>query len=114
MIYYYLAEKRLVFLILEEPEAHLYPDSQKCIAELLGLFSHAGNPAFITMHSPYILGTFNNLLNAHEIPERYKNEVNQIIDLNRLLPNRQTQAFFVKLGQIEDGMEKPPDSFAMS
>ena len=68
IMFYHLFHGDRVFIILEEPKAHLYPDSQKYISELIGLFVHAGNRAIITTHSPYILGEFNNLLT----PTRYK------------------------------------------
>lgn len=61
---FYLLEDRRVFLILEEPESHLYPESQQAIAEVLALFLNESNAELITMHSPYILGTFNYLLFA--------------------------------------------------
>ena len=74
IMFFYLFQKIPVFLILEEPEAHLYPDSQKNISDLISLFVFAGNSALITTHSPYILGEFNNLLFANEI----KNSAEQV------------------------------------
>lgn len=59
MIYYYLLERKKIFLIVEEPETHLYPDSQKYMAEALGMFVTAGNQSIVTTHSPYLLGEFN-------------------------------------------------------
>lgn len=64
LLFYYLLEDRKVFLILEEPESHLYPESQQTMAEVLALFYNESNAALITTHSPYILGTFNYLLFA--------------------------------------------------
>lgn len=69
IMFYHLFHGDRMFIILEEPEAHLYPDSQKYISALIGMFVHAGNRAIITTHSPYILGEFNNLIYANEIQE---------------------------------------------
>lgn len=62
LIFYYILENKPTFFILEEPESHLYPDAQKSVAEMIGLLINAGHSAFITTHSPYILGELNNLL----------------------------------------------------
>ena len=67
LLFYYLLSPRKCMIIVEEPEAHLYPDSQKYMAEALALFVKAGNKLIVTTHSPYILGEFNNLLYADEI-----------------------------------------------
>ena len=62
-------------LYIEEPEAHLFPDAQHEMIKLTALTFNArrqfwgGEPdtlheLFITTHSPYILASFNNLLQA--------------------------------------------------
>ena len=68
LLFYYLLEARKVFLILEEPESHLYPESQRAIGEVLALFCNEGNAELLTTHSPYMLGTFNYLLLAGQVP----------------------------------------------
>lgn len=49
-------------IIVEEPEAHLFPTSQKAIVDMVFLVKkNAGNIKFIiTTHSPYILSCVNN------------------------------------------------------
>lgn len=64
ILFYYLLENKKVYLILEEPESHLYPESQQKISEILALFYNSSNGVLITTHSPYVLGTFNYLLLA--------------------------------------------------
>lgn len=84
LLYFYILHNKKVFLIMEEPEAHLYPDSQKGMAEAIGLFARAGNQALVTTHSPYILGQFNNMLYAGELYERadeqYKKQLHEILN----------------------------------
>ena len=52
---------------IEEPEAHIYPDSQKDIISLLALFlNETKHQFFVTTHSPYLLTALNNCILAHE------------------------------------------------
>lgn len=105
IIFYHLFHGDPVFIILEEPEAHLYPDSQKYISELIGLFVHARNRAIITTHSPYILGEFNNLLYANEIIG-VDEQRNAIVDEEKILPYKNSRAFYVADGIVKDAMEE--------
>lgn len=104
IMFYHLFHGDRVFIILEEPEAHLYPDSQKYISELIGMFVHAGNRAIITTHSPYILGEFNNLLYANEI-QGVDEQRNEIVDEEKILPYDNSRAFYVADGFVKDAME---------
>ncbi len=57
-------------LYIEEPEAHLFPVSQKRIVQLLArAYNQLGRTLqiIITTHSPYILSSFNNLMEAGKI-----------------------------------------------
>lgn len=48
---------------IEEPEAHIYPEAQKLLIELLVLVAnHCHVQMIVTTHSPYVLSTFNNML----------------------------------------------------
>jgi len=54
-------------LFVEEPEAHLFPASQRTMIELIALAFNSGGGGlnvFITTHSPYVLSTINVLLKA--------------------------------------------------
>lgn len=54
-------------LYIEEPEAHLFPDSQSRLVSLFSLLTENSNCRFfITTHSPYILSALNNLVLAGE------------------------------------------------
>ncbi len=62
-LYYLLLENQASFRIIEEPEAHLYPQAQKKLIELIALIvNKTGSQIVITTHSPYILSILNNLL----------------------------------------------------
>lgn len=85
LIFYYLLENKSVFFIFEEPESHLYPDAQKLIAELISLAISNENQGLITTHSPYVLGTINNLLYAEQLYEKHPVEVLKILKENHLI-----------------------------
>ena len=52
---------------IEEPEAHLFPVSQKAVISLLALITNkTQHQFFITTHSPYLLTALNNCIIAHE------------------------------------------------
>lgn len=59
-------------LYIEEPEAHLFPTAQKKIVQLLARTFNSQKSNFqiiVTTHSPYILSSFNNLLEGGKIIE---------------------------------------------
>ena len=79
-----MAFKETVFRVIEEPEAHLFPEAQKNLVELFALLSNhqPDNQIIITTHSPYILTAFNNLLFADRVVAKnndVKSEVNEVI-----------------------------------
>lgn len=98
VIAYQMINNFKTFLIVEEPEAHLYPNSQKAISELLSLFYNAGNSILITTHSPYVLGTINNLLYASKI------ENQDIIDNDKVLNKCKT--YYIKNSLVVECMDK--------
>lgn len=105
LLFYYLLEGKPSCIILEEPEAHLYPDSQKFMAEALATFAHAGSQVIVTTHSPYILGEFNNLLYAAEIHSADELR-DAIVPSCEILDAFWTKAVHVINGQVVDGMDE--------
>jgi predicted ATP-binding protein involved in virulence len=103
--------KRL--FIIEEPEAHLFPTSQKHIVSLIVQVFNATEKKhkfFITTHSPYILTAFNNLIQAGNTLKalRDKPEQNDLLkDLFKIVPESQildindVAAYTIKNGMIE-------------
>jgi predicted ATPase len=68
LIFRYILDETSVFMVFEEPEAHLYPETQSDIVELIGLLANLyHNPIIKTTHSPYILSAFNNLSYAYQV-----------------------------------------------
>ena len=82
ILYYLIIRNEKAFVIIEEPEAHLYPKMQKEIVDFIVNFMNiTESTVFITTHSPYILTSTNNLLYAGKIrKEKNNDEVNKKID----------------------------------
>ena len=99
-IFYYLLIRKQIFLIVEEPEAHLYPDAQKQITELLGMFANGDNSVMITTHSPYILGQLNNMLLGNQL----KNNDGTIIPMDQIIQGSWISAQHVHDGRIESAL----------
>lgn len=70
---------------IEEPEAHLFPTSQRLILELIALAFNSSKPRLqilITTHSPYVLTSLNNLIQAGALFETAsKSEQNKLAKL---------------------------------
>jgi energy-coupling factor transporter ATP-binding protein EcfA2 len=60
-------------VIIEEPEAHLFPDAQRNITKLITLLNKKEPNKvrlIVTTHSPYILATLNNSIKAFSIAQK--------------------------------------------
>jgi energy-coupling factor transporter ATP-binding protein EcfA2 len=68
--------------IIEEPELNLYPSQQKKLTEyLIKSCSYNNNSLTITTHSPYVLTSLNNLIQAYNAYSAFPNKENQISDI---------------------------------
>jgi AAA15 family ATPase/GTPase len=77
---------------IEEPEAHLFPDAQKNIVELIATIFNSSRDQlqfFITTHSPYILTAMNNLLQAGILEQQLKSDSQQLKKLQTIIPKSQ-------------------------
>ena len=79
-------------LFIEEPEAHLFPNEQKMILELLGEVFNLLNENgvkwrfFITTHSPYILNALNNMLFKSVVLKKCNTDSKKIEQVNAAVP----------------------------
>lgn len=106
LLFYYLLEDRRVFLILEEPESHLYPESQQAIGEVLAMFHNEGNAVLSTTHSPYLLGTFNYLLLAGQVPASRANPLKKILHKRYWLNPELAAAYYVHDGGMDQALDR--------
>lgn len=90
----YSANRR--FLIIEEPEAHLYPSAQFELVKLIALvINTTDSKVMITTHSPYILSAFNILTYAGQVE---KNNKDGIISLSQRIKPQSLSAFKLERG----------------
>ena len=95
------------FTVIEEPEAHLYPETQKTITELISLLANQrGNQVMITTHSPYILSALNNLLYAHKVGKTKPDEVAGVIDPLLWVDIDRVAAYKVEDGTIRNIVDR--------
>lgn len=105
LLFYYLLQQNQILFIIEEPESHLFPESQKYITELIALVNNCKHSVVLTTHSPYVLGTLNNLLYAGTIQSKDSKKVSEIIPESFLLNYNHFNSWFVKNGKIENCMD---------
>ena len=106
LLFYYLVEQRKVFLIVEEPESHLYPSSQQTISYMLSLMLTSGNAGIVTTHSPYVLGTLNTLLLAGQVPTQYQEEVKLRLNERFWLDAKKSNAYYIHNGKLEPAVNE--------
>ncbi len=83
-----------VFRVIEEPEAHLFPMSQKHLLELFTLLlQQTDSQVIFTTHSPYILSVTNNLLLADAVPTPKSNPF--------YLDRAKTNVYTIQNGKVE-------------
>ena len=89
-------------MVIEEPEAHLFPEAQKEISNLIALMSNVENSqVIITTHSPYILASLNNLILAHKVGSE-NTIVEERINKNLWINREKVYAALVTKGQVKD------------
>lgn len=107
LLFLIILENKKTFVILEEPEAHLYPVAQKYMMELISLTANSsGSQVFITTHSPYILSSANLLIQSGIVennPQVFNEEI-VIKRQFRILPKK------VRAYKIQEGVPFRCDS----
>lgn len=104
LLFYYLVEEKKVFLILEEPESHLYPISQQTIAHVLAIMLSCGNTGIVTTHSPYILGTFNYQMMANQVPSAQHEQVKKQLNKRMWINEKEANAYYIHNGMMESAI----------
>jgi len=101
-------ENSRALIVIEEPEAHLYPDAQKAIVEFIAFVFNLFKCDFVvTTHSPYVLGFVNGLLYAEELAKgNVKQEVRSLIAQDFWIDASQVAGYFVDQGKACAMMDK--------
>lgn len=98
--------KNLVYI--EEPEAHLFPNAQSKLIEVLAkIVKISGNTLdmIVTTHSPYVLAKLNNLIKAGQISRQNqgnkRSKLGKVVDDDGWLPKNFVQAYSINNGKLE-------------
>lgn len=95
IIFLAILKNEKTFLVFEEPESHLFPDSQEKIAQLAALLIYSSNSqVIITTHSPYMLTAFNLLIYSGEREKKTGAETSVIRKEFRIAPGS-VGAYFI-------------------
>ena len=104
-----ILEKRNSFVVIEEPEAHLFPIAQKNVIHLIALMVNVTKSrVIITTHSPYILTSMNILLYSDKVEHNPYGKKIPIIQKNMRI-NYETFAatkLDYKLNYVENLMDE--------
>ncbi len=99
-----ILEKKKAFLVIEEPEAHLFPVAQKDIVSLISLMVNVtDSKVVITTHSPYILTSTNILLYSEKVESRHAKNAKIVIPRSIRVSYDCFAAY--KVGMFEKSME---------
>ncbi|MCF0058226.1 AAA family ATPase [Dyadobacter sp. CY356] len=95
-------------IIIEEPEAHLFPDAQRDMTKLITLLSSPDSEKktriIVTTHSPYILATLNNSIKAFSTAqiENKAEEVEKILSKEFWIDPKNLFVGFMNKNEGED------------
>ena len=98
--------KRAIYI--EEPEAHIFPQTQKKVIELIGLvfnMSKGKFEFFITTHSPYSLTSINNLVQAGSLYDAFSDQpatiakLKEVISESKAFNTNQVAAYAISSGE---------------
>jgi predicted ATPase len=93
-------------LYLEEPEAHLFPTSQKFLIEFLveKAYKNRFKSFTITTHSPYIITAINNLILAAEAKIPDNSTLNYLNNIS--IPINRISAYSIENGEMKEIINK--------
>lgn len=97
-----ILEQKKCFVVIEEPEAHLFPEAQKTIVEMISLFIYStGSSVLLTTHSPYILTSWNLLMHSYLVETKKKMGKNEpVVPRMIRMSAEETDAYLV---ETDDG-----------
>ena len=91
---------------IEEPEAHLFPNAQRSVIELIATVFNCRKEKlqfFITTHSPYVLTSINNLLQAgliyQDVAQDVLSQLEKIVPRYKALNTADLSAYLLENGR---------------
>lgn len=99
--------------VIEEPELNAFPDLQKEMIEYIirqfKSIQHKSQYLLLTTHSPYVLSTLNNLIqanNAYKKNEEKKKEISKIIPEALWIDFNNVNVYYIDKGGAQNIMDK--------
>ncbi len=81
-LYILMLKKEKAFVIIEEPEAHLYPSLQNKLIEFITYFANVNKSSImVTTHSPYVLTSVNALYCAGKTIQKFPELEKKVHDI---------------------------------
>lgn len=106
-LYILMLRGERAFVIIEEPEAHLYPTLQKEVMEFIVQFCNLNqSQVLVTTHSPYMLTAANVLYYAGKLGRTKPNQVNRILSKDKWILPDSFSAFQLEQKQGETFVEQ--------
>ena len=100
-------------IYIEEPEAHIFPATQRSIVELIATVYNARKNSLqfiLTTHSPYILTSFNNLLQAGmlaaDADEEKVKAIEKLVPKSRFIQPEEIAVYSVADGYCKSIMDE--------
>jgi predicted ATPase len=95
--------------VIEEPELNLYPSSQKDLVEfIVERINQSGDRLIITTHSPYLLTSIDNLIQAGNVVNEHpelKNEVEKCVPGSQWLNYDNVSCYYFNNGTANSTMD---------
>ena len=95
--------------VIEEPELNLYPSSQKDLMEfIIGRINQSDDKLIITTHSPYLLTTIDNLIQAGNVAQdkaQLKTEVERLVPSDLWLNFNEVACYFFNEGTAKSTLD---------
>lgn len=106
MIFSIILNKQRVYLVIEEPEAHLFPSAQKKMLELIALMINSTkSKVILTTHSPYIL-TATNLAMYSSFVENKQDRKEDIVPIKYRISPEGVTAYILKDCTAQDIIDR--------
>lgn len=104
--------------VIEEPELNLFPSSQKDLIEfIIEKINHAEDQLIITTHSPYLLTSIDNLIQASNVAEsrpELKNDVEKLVPSRQWLDFDKVGCYFFNEGTTKSTLDEELQSIGPS
>ena len=106
LIFSIILNNQKVYMVIEEPEAHLFPTAQKDIMELITLMINTtGSRVIVTTHSPYILTAANLLMYSSYVESNCEGK-DDVVPIKYRLSSNEISAYLVKNHSLQSILDQ--------